>query len=77
MITLVYKSFKDTLLTDVELKELLNDSDLVPTDDDEMYGILDETNVVNYLLRELVKRKGELLDVNCYEVKYVTGVNNE
>lgn len=72
--TIVYK---DTLLTDVELKELLNDSDLVPTDDDEMYGILDETNVVNYLLKELVKRKGELLNVNCYEAKYVTGVNNE
>ena len=66
--TIVYK---DTLLTDVDLKELLNDSELKATADDEVYSILDETNTVKYLLNELVKRKGELLDVSCHEYNLI------
>ena len=67
--TIVYK---DTLFTDVDLKELLNDSDLKATDSDAMYGMLDETNTVKYLMNELEKRKGELLDVSCHEYNLIT-----
>lgn len=73
--TIVYK---DTLLTDVDLKELLNDSELKATAEDEVYEMLDETNTVKYLLNELEKRKGELLDVSCHEYNLITdqGVGN-
>lgn len=67
--TIVYK---DTLLTDVDLKELLNDSELKATAEDEVYSILDETNTVKYLMNELQKRKGELLDVSCHEYNLIT-----
>ena len=73
--TIVYK---DTLLTDVDLKELLNDSDLKASYADAMMSIVDETNTVKYLMNELEKRKGELLDVSCHEYNLITdqGVNN-
>ena len=67
--TIVYK---DTLLTDVDLNELLNGSELKATDMDEVNGMLDETNTVSYLVNELEKRKGELLDVSCHEYNLIT-----
>ena len=64
--------YKDTLLTDVDLKELLNDSDLKASEADYVNSVLDETNTVKYLMNELEKRKGELLDVSCHEYNLIT-----
>lgn len=64
--------YKDTLLTDVDLKELLNDANPKKTMADEMAMYLDETNTVKYLVNELEKRKGELLDVSCHEYNLIT-----
>jgi hypothetical protein len=37
-----------------------------------MHEILDETNIISYLLNELEKRRGELLNTSCHDAKYIT-----
>ena len=71
--------YTNELWTEEELNEHLGNN-FASTDADKQ-RIAEEENIDRRLfytlLTELNKRKGELLNVNCYEAKYVTGANNE
>lgn len=74
--------YKNKLWTEEELNNRLNTSNLVPSEDDKVFELIaeeeiifyrvDETNAVTYLVNELEKRKGELLNTSCHDAKYVT-----
>ena len=72
--------YKNELWTEEELNEHLGNN-LTETDADRQQGVVEDSNIdrrlLYTLLIELNKRQGELLNVNCYEAKYVTGANNE
>ena len=63
--------YENVLWTDYELNEHLK-SNFQSSDSDKIQEILDETDIISYLLNELEKRKGELLNTLCYDAKYVT-----
>lgn len=63
--------YENVLWTDYELNEHLK-SNFQPSDSDKVHEILDETNIISYLLNELEKREGELLNTSCHDAKYVT-----
>lgn len=71
--------YKNELWTEEELNEHLGNN--LPETDADKQNVIVEDNIDlslrNTLLIELNKRQGELLNVNCYEAKYVTGANNE
>ena len=68
--------YKNELWTEEELNEHLGNN-LPATANDSLTAHFSGDNIVPAMLNELNKRKGELLNVNCYEAKYVTGANNE
>ena len=63
--------YENVLWTDYELNKHLK-SNFQSSDSDKIQEILDETDIISYLLNELEKRKGELLNTLCYDAKYVT-----
>ena len=63
--------YKNELWTEEELNEHLSNN-LPATADDQLQTYFNSSDYITAMLNELEKRQGELLNVSCYDVKYVT-----